>query len=186
MLPARRFAPVRRQPRPSAASSIHARYGAGVASPAATRGILSKRRCVAGLLAGLSPAAAARSNSRARAGPTARTAWRCLRRSAATSRSHPVATASVLPATSAFRGTLGPTRSIVHRPAARAASRDKTAPGLPDTGPPEMSQLEGSETRIKRALLIGPKDFPINIVGGQRLPQEKPNPLGHVRVRPWL
>jgi hypothetical protein len=68
----------------------------------------------------------------------------------------------------------------------KAASRDKTAPGPPDTGPPEMSQLEGSETRIKRALLIGPKDFPINIVGGQRLPQEKPNPLGHVRVRPWL
>jgi hypothetical protein len=68
----------------------------------------------------------------------------------------------------------------------KAASRDKMVPGLPDTGPPEMSQLEGSETRIKRALLIGPKDFPINIVGGQRLPQEKPNPLGHVRVRPWL
>src|SRR5262249_279569 len=43
----------------------------------------------------------------------------------------------------------------------KAARRDKTGPGVADTGPPEMSQLEGSETRIKRALLIGPKDFPI-------------------------
>jgi hypothetical protein len=46
-----------------------------------------------------------------------------------------------------------------------------------------MSQLEGSESPIKRASLIGPKDFPINIVGGYRFPQAKP--LGRVRVRPW-
>jgi hypothetical protein len=67
----------------------------------------------------------------------------------------------------------------------KAASRDKTASGLPNTAPPEMSQLEGSELRIKRASLIGPKSFPINIVGGFRFPQAGPNPLGRVRVRPW-
>jgi hypothetical protein len=67
----------------------------------------------------------------------------------------------------------------------KAVSRDKTAPGLPDIATPEMSQLEGSETRIKRALLIGLQDFPINIVGGRHLPQEKPNPLGHAGLRPW-
>ena len=65
----------------------------------------------------------------------------------------------------------------------KAASRDKTPSGLPDTAPPEMSQLEGSENRIKRASLIGSKDFPINIIGGYRFPQAKP--LGRVRVRPW-
>jgi hypothetical protein len=64
----------------------------------------------------------------------------------------------------------------------KAASRDKTASEPSHSAPPEMSQLEGSESRIKRASLIGPKDFPINIVGGRRLPQEKPNPLGHARV----
>jgi len=68
----------------------------------------------------------------------------------------------------------------------KAASRDKTASELPDTAPPEMSQLEGSETRIKRASLIGPQDFPINIVGGHRFPQAKPSPLGRVRLRPWV
>jgi hypothetical protein len=57
--------------------------------------------------------------------------------------------------------------------------------GLSDTAPSEMSQLEGSGTRIKRASLIAPKNFPINIIGGRRLPQEKPSPLGDVRVRPW-
>ena len=67
----------------------------------------------------------------------------------------------------------------------KAASRDKTASGPPDIAPPEMSQLEGSETRMKCASLIGPKDFPINIVGGRHLPQEKPNPLGHARVGAW-
>jgi hypothetical protein len=67
----------------------------------------------------------------------------------------------------------------------KAASRDKTASRLPDIAPPEMSQLEGSETRIKPASLIGPQDSPINIVGGFRFPQAKPNPLGRVRVRPW-
>src|SRR5215467_4017163 len=35
----------------------------------------------------------------------------------------------------------------------KAASRDKTASGLPDTAPPEMSQLEGSESPVKRASL---------------------------------
>jgi hypothetical protein len=67
----------------------------------------------------------------------------------------------------------------------KAASRDKTTSGLSGTAPPEMSQLEGSETRIKRGLLIGPEDFPINIVGGARFPRAKLNPLGRMRVRPW-
>ena len=59
------------------------------------------------------------------------------------------------------------------------SNRDKTASGLSDTATPEMSQLGGSESPIKRASLIGPKDFPINIVGGYRFPQAKP--LGRVR-----
>jgi hypothetical protein len=67
----------------------------------------------------------------------------------------------------------------------KAASRDKTASGPPDTAPPEMSQLEGPESPIKRPSLIGLKDFPINIIGGVRFPQAKPNPLGRVCVRPW-
>jgi hypothetical protein len=64
----------------------------------------------------------------------------------------------------------------------KAASRDKTASGLPDTAPPEMSQLEGSETGINRASLISPKDFPINIIGGFCFPQAGANPLGRVRA----
>jgi hypothetical protein len=75
--------------------------------------------------------------------------------------------------------------SVACRKAAERAKCDILGSGLPDTAPPEMSQLEGLETRIKRASLIGPKDFPLNIVGGRHLPQEKPSPLGDVRVRPW-
>src|SRR5262249_53285659 len=68
------------------------------------------------------------------------------------------------------------------RKAAERAKCDILGSGLSDTAPLEMSQIKGSETRIKRASLIGPQDFPINIVGGRRLPQEKPSPLGDVRV----
>jgi hypothetical protein len=41
-----------------------------------------------------------------------------------------------------------------------------------------MSQLEGSESPIKRASLIGPTDFPINVIGGNRFPKAKPVPEG--------
>src|SRR5262249_21852332 len=54
---------------------------------------------------------------------------------------------------------------------------------------PEMSQLEAQETQQNqgpKSFLVGPADFPINIVGGYRWPGAKPNPLGRVRVRPWV
>jgi hypothetical protein len=54
---------------------------------------------------------------------------------------------------------------------------------------PEMSQLEAQETQQNKGsenVLIGPADFPINVVGGYRWPQAKPSPLGGVRVRPWV
>jgi hypothetical protein len=41
------------------------------------------------------------------------------------------------------------------------------------------------QNRASGGVLIGPSDFPINVIGGLRLPREKPNPLGRMRVRVW-
>jgi hypothetical protein len=75
---------------------------------------------------------------------------------------------------------------------AEARRRERAPAGLPDSLQPTRSHGRPSpsvstpETAQKTQCLIGPQDFPINIVGGQRLPQEGPNPLGRVRVRPWV
>ena len=80
--------------------------------------------------------------------------------------------------------------ALYHSAACRkAASRDKSGSELPYVPAPKMSQLEAIETQQNQApksVLIGPADFPINIVGGYRWPGAKPNPLGRVRVRPWV
>src|SRR5215475_7115807 len=80
--------------------------------------------------------------------------------------------------------------ALYHSAACRkAASRDKSGSELPYVPAPKMSQLEAIETQQNQApksVLIGSADFPINIVGGYRWPGAKPNPLGRVRVRPWV
>jgi hypothetical protein len=74
---------------------------------------------------------------------------------------------------------------------AEARRREADVRGLPDSLQPTNSPVRPSngfstpENAHKTQPIIGVQDFPINIVGGQRLPQEKPNPLGRVRVRPW-
>ena len=71
----------------------------------------------------------------------------------------------------------------------KAVSRDNLGSELPHVLAPEMSQLEPPETQQNQAskpVLIGPGDFPINVIGGYCWPQAKPNPLGRVRVRPWV
>jgi hypothetical protein len=63
---------------------------------------------------------------------------------------------------------------------------------LPDHPEPTNSSVRPSnristlENVHKTQPLIGPQDFPINVISGRRLPQEGPNPLGRVRVRPWV
>jgi hypothetical protein len=75
---------------------------------------------------------------------------------------------------------------------AEARRRERASAGLPDGLQPTHSHgrpspgISTPENAQKTQCLIGPQDFPINIVGGRRLPQEKPNPLGRVRVRPWV
>jgi hypothetical protein len=59
----------------------------------------------------------------------------------------------------------------------KAASRDKTACKLPDTAPPEMSQLDGSKTRIERAFISSPSDWPANLIGGDRRGRSLPPDL---------
>jgi hypothetical protein len=74
---------------------------------------------------------------------------------------------------------------------AESRRREFDSRGLSDTGRRTRSHVAPSyglstlENAHKTGVPIGPRDFPI-IVGGRRLPQEKPNPLGRVRVRPWL
>jgi hypothetical protein len=75
---------------------------------------------------------------------------------------------------------------------AEARRHDQGPIELPDTVRKARSRIKPSyafstlENAHKTHLLIGPQDFPINVVGGGRLPQEGPNPLGRVRVRPWV
>ena len=74
---------------------------------------------------------------------------------------------------------------------AEARRRERASAGLPDSLQPTRSHGRPSpsvstpENAQKTQCLIGPQDFPINIVGGRRLPQEQPNPLGRVHVRLW-
>jgi hypothetical protein len=72
---------------------------------------------------------------------------------------------------------------------AEARRREATTGKRPDYAAPADSSV-GASNRIstlenahKTQSIIGPADWPINIVG-RRLPREKPNPLSRVRVRP--
>jgi hypothetical protein len=75
---------------------------------------------------------------------------------------------------------------------AEARRREVTTAGLRDQLEPTNSSVRSSnkistlENAHKTQPLIGPQDFPINVIGVRRLPQEGPNPLGLVRVRPWV
>jgi hypothetical protein len=75
---------------------------------------------------------------------------------------------------------------------AEARRSERVSGGLPSHPEQGRSRLgpanefSGVENGQKTQCLIDPQDFPINIVGGRRLPQEKSNPLGRVRVRPWV
>jgi hypothetical protein len=75
---------------------------------------------------------------------------------------------------------------------AEARRSERESEGLlPHPGPchshvPPSNGVPTPQNAQKTECLIGPKDFPINVIGGRRLPQEKPNPLGRVRVRPWV
>jgi len=53
-----------------------------------------------------------------------------------------------------------------------------------DVGVPS-NRLATPQNAQKTQCLIGPQDWPINIIGGRRLPQEKPSPLGRVYLRLW-
>jgi hypothetical protein len=74
---------------------------------------------------------------------------------------------------------------------AEARKREATIAELPDHLAPTNSSVRPSnriptlENAQKTQSIIGLTDWPINIVG-RRLPQEGPNPLGQVRVRPWV
>jgi hypothetical protein len=74
---------------------------------------------------------------------------------------------------------LTPARS--HRNATPAIS-------TPINGQKTQCQIgsQGNSANLQNTeCLVGPADFPINIIGGRRLPQEQPNPLGRVYVRLW-
>jgi hypothetical protein len=63
----------------------------------------------------------------------------------------------------------------------KAVSRDKSGSGLPYVPAPEMSQLEAQETQQNQGsdlVLIGPGDFPINVIGGYKFPLAPPCPDG--------
>jgi hypothetical protein len=63
----------------------------------------------------------------------------------------------------------------------KAVSRDKSRFGLPYVPAPEMSQLEAQETQQNQGsdlVLIGPGDFPINVIGGCKFPLAPPCPDG--------
>jgi hypothetical protein len=80
---------------------------------------------------------------------------------------------------------------------AEARRREATMGGLPNhlapvrtsvrpsyaESTPENAHKAQSESAPR---IIGPRDWPFNVIGGRRLPQEGPNPLGQVRVRPWV
>jgi hypothetical protein len=48
---------------------------------------------------------------------------------------------------------------------------------------PENAHKTQSESAPR---IIGPRDWPFNVIGGRRLPEQGPNPLARVRVRPWV
>ena len=61
----------------------------------------------------------------------------------------------------------------------KAVSRDKSGSRLPYVPAPEMSQLEPQETQQSQGsdlVLIGPGDFPINVIGGYKFPMAPPCP----------
>jgi len=63
----------------------------------------------------------------------------------------------------------------------KAVSRDKSGSGLPYVPAPETSQLEPQETQQNQwsdLVLIGPGDFPINVIGGYKFPLAPPCPDG--------
>jgi len=63
----------------------------------------------------------------------------------------------------------------------KAVSRDKSGSGLPYVPAPEMSRLEPQETQQNQGsdlVLIGPGDFPINVIGGYKFPKAPPCPDG--------
>jgi hypothetical protein len=63
----------------------------------------------------------------------------------------------------------------------KAVSRDKSGSGLPYVPAPEMSQLDAQETQRNQGpdlVLIGPGDFPINVIGGYKFALAPPRPDG--------
>jgi hypothetical protein len=63
----------------------------------------------------------------------------------------------------------------------KTVSRDKSGSGLPYVPAPEMSQLEAQETQQNQGsdlVLIGPGDFPVNVIGGYKFPLAPPCPDG--------
>src|SRR5262249_3970235 len=63
----------------------------------------------------------------------------------------------------------------------RAVTRDNSGSGLPSVPAREMSQLEPQETQQSQGsdlVLIGPGDFPINVIGGYKFPLAPPCPDG--------
>src|SRR5215831_15403036 len=61
----------------------------------------------------------------------------------------------------------------------KAVSRDKSGSRLPYVPAPEMSQLEAQVTQQNQGsdlVLIGPGDFPINVIGGYKFPMAPPCP----------
>jgi len=60
---------------------------------------------------------------------------------------------------------------------ARARGEQAALWALPDPKPARRQQRE------HREVLIGRGDFPINVIGGYRFPQAKPNPLAEAPLR---
>src|SRR5262249_25767422 len=145
-------------PKSSAATLMHSRQRAGASSLAVIRAIWSRHQCVAGRLAGSSPVTIVAPSSKVKDGNIALHVWTFPQKSGAASQR--LLIVRVSGAASLFLSAVEPMPSTAKRSAPR---------------PPReiLQQNQGSKN-----VLIGPNDYPINVIGGYKFPLAPPCPDG--------
>src|SRR5262249_38707600 len=145
-------------PKSSAATLMHSRQRAGASSLAVIRAIWSRHQCVAGRLAGSSPVTIVAPSSKVKDGNIALHVWTFPKKSGPPSQRPLIV--HVSGAASLFLSADEPMPSTAQRGAPRPGSAHPKFRG--DTR--EILQ----QNQAPKNVLIGPSDWPINLIGGDR------------------